>query len=854
MNAGHTTSPAIRLVVIIMLLLTLAVPAGMYFAQNLALRTTSETHHPKRMEMALKTLEKSIQVRHDSFSEISFDALVTGLDECTDDFGKNGTASDFEALQSNLQTLNQHLSALAGGDMEVGNRFLNGKYAVDIDVWLANAKEGLRQHLFSCQDLQSASRWLAGPSGKKVLSEARWAEFERFDPKDKLASKVPVVEFSSGVLSQTDPWKGWPGCIWLKSANSAERQAWYIAPAAGSRWGRALCEQKDMQPDGVDEVAAAVNKSKGLSTNSDDASWLIPDSLDILLADLEHLRIPAGAYYQDLSRSTGHEGNRRKLRSVELDIGYHVQLTIDPSTQRRAQQIARCYTGERRVCRMLGLDADIIGAGRVDGKLVYPGAKQMWEGAAARMTAIVVLDIASGRIEALASAHTDCYRQERDGPGRDKGCPPLWTNPQRRPDSLLNHAVFEAYSPGSTIKPIMASVFLEDNVSGDAIKGEIAKSDSIAFLDRMFCVDRQSALPGSSKLSSSSCDRPLRIQRRVAELGWNLGCSAIPSKDCGQMDLLFGRPSFRKLALEANDLPLRSRPLSRDILLGRALVERPSHSNDDLTPPAGFQLNEHLAINLENAKACAKKRWDRDATQCKAIGNLGALRSEGYGQGQARATPIGVAAMVARISAASQGRSELRFPHLVERIADVNGQSVQTIATQAVGGQAPFARSEGTFVKMEVAQQVLAGMADGARIGTGFNSCISVFGRANCETGRANFAGKTGTTSFNFDGNTLGYISKNECNSRKWSADCDQRPMKWYVAAYNSRNTFTNEKLTGARGYQSYDKVVAVLTERNWYSPGSSFPNRVHGLKADGAVNISAEIGMRVMAGNGVVQ
>jgi len=356
------------------------------------------------MEMALKTLEKSIQARHDAFSAISVEALVTGLDECTNDFGRNGTASDFEALQSNLQSLNQHLTALASGGTEVGNRFLNGNYAVNVDVWLANAKEGLRQHLFSCLDLQSASRWLAGPSGKKVLSEARWAEFERFDPKDKLASKMPVVEFSAGVLSQTDPWKGWPGCIWLKSANPAERQAWYIAPAAGSRWGRALCEQKDMQPDGVDEVSVAVNKSERLSTNSDDASWFIPDSLDILLADLEHLRIPAGAYYQDLSRSTGHEGNRRKLGRVELDIGYHVQLTIDPSTQRRAQQIARCYTGESRVCRILGLDADTIGAGRVEGKLLYPGAKQMWEGAAARMAAIVVLDIASGRIEALARA------------------------------------------------------------------------------------------------------------------------------------------------------------------------------------------------------------------------------------------------------------------------------------------------------------------------------------------------------------------------------------------------------------------------------------------------------------------
>jgi cell division protein FtsI/penicillin-binding protein 2 len=80
-----------------------------------------------------------------------------------------------------------------------------------------------------------------------------------------------------------------------------------------------------------------------------------------------------------------------------------------------------------------------------------------------RMAAVAIIDVASGRIEALAGAMSPCARQEVDGPGRDANCDKRLPYPvQYRPDALLNPAVFHDAMPASTIKPIMAAAFLSD--------------------------------------------------------------------------------------------------------------------------------------------------------------------------------------------------------------------------------------------------------------------------------------------------------------------------------------------------------------------------------------------------------
>lgn len=849
MKPSQTQSPTIRLTGALMLLLTLVIPASLYLAQKAALQKTSATHRPQRMEAALATFEKAIRAGHAQVTSASI--LDDRLSQCAETFSKSGGANGFDSLADYLQTLNRRLAALGGGNSLVGNRLLRWEYSIDSEVWLEEANEGIKHRRFSCSDLLYAARWIAGPSGDKLLADARWTEMQRHRTANTAPPPYPVVTFPASSLAQSDPWKGWPGCIWLRSADSDE--AWYIAPSDGSRWGRVLCEQEKMRPPGVVKVATAVSNSARPPSDRGDSGWIVPESLNVMLADLDALRIPSGEYYQNLTRSLGKDGNRHKFGRVELDIGYHVHLTIDPETQKRAQQIARCYTGDRPTCRLLNLDADTIGAGRVAGTIKLPGAKAMWEGAAARMTAIAVIDVASGRIEALASAHTDCYRQEYDGPGRGRDCPPLWTTPKHRPEGLLNHAVFEDYFPGSTVKPILASVFLEDGDPVDDVQRELAISASTAFLDRMFCVNKDSRLTGRAKIIAPPCDRPARIQKRASDLGWNLGCRETSDRDCAHLDLLFGRPMHRRPAIEPNIGMSRRQPLMRDILLGRTLV-KPDLSDRDENRTSGFHLITNLSFDAASAKACASQRWDPKQPACKGIGSLGPLRSEGYGQGESRATPIGVAAMLGRLVAAAQGRSESLLPHLVVRLADVEGNPVQTIATKLIDGQLPLVRREPINLNAGIAQQVLAGMAMGARSGTGLQTCISVFGSPACLSGRTRFAGKTGTTSFNFDDTDLGRIRQHVCNSHTWGSECNQRPMKWYVAAYNSNEIVGKAKLSPEQESGHYDKVIAVLSERNWYSLKSAYPNRIHGLTNDGAVNISAEIGMRVMAGGQSVE
>ena len=165
-----------------------------------------------------------------------------------------------------------------------------------------------------------------------------------------------------------------------------------------------------------------------------------------------------------------------------------------------------------------------------------------------RMAAIAVIDVASGRIEALAGTLSPCARQEVDGPGRDKACDPRLPYPvQYRPDALLNPAVFHDAMPASTVKPIMAAAFLSDPEVGArwlaaeqaAMKRDAAgarqparqllRSDSARFLDRMFC----------SEKAFADCRRPWQVQAAASAFGWNAGCLDGRS-DCGSATCLRG--------------------------------------------------------------------------------------------------------------------------------------------------------------------------------------------------------------------------------------------------------------------------------------------------------------------------
>ena len=259
--------------------------------------------------------------------------------------------------------------------------------------------------------------------------------------------------------------------------------------------------------------------------------------------------------------------NRITLDGAQVDVGFSVDLTIDPTLQALAQKTAACYTGRQDVCRSLGVHRGEDGDDAIGHHLL--------EHAVVRMAAIAIIDVASGRIEALAGALSPCTRQEYDGPGREANCDTRLPYAVRyRPDQLLNPAVFHDAMPGSVIKPVMAAAFLSNaNVGSrwlaaeraemrtsaqptrDSLRGQLMRSDSARFLDRMFCGDLGFRRLRASLGSPVDGER-IRLERRM--------CRA--DERCGKRDLLFGR----SVAAGASD-DLES--LAEWVPYGRLLVE-----------------------------------------------------------------------------------------------------------------------------------------------------------------------------------------------------------------------------------------------------------------------------------------
>ena len=78
----------------------------------------------------------------------------------------------------------------------------------------------------------------------------------------------------------------------------------------------------------------------------------------------------------------------RTVAERVVDVGFSIDLTIDPALQALAQKTAACYTGRHDVCQALGLR-------RADDKGEPLGAPLL-EGAMVRMAAIAVVDILKG--------------------------------------------------------------------------------------------------------------------------------------------------------------------------------------------------------------------------------------------------------------------------------------------------------------------------------------------------------------------------------------------------------------------------------------------------------------------------
>lgn len=768
-------------------------------------------------------------------------------------------ADPAEELACHLGTINSKLSEMSGDRR--ANRFLAERYVVSVERWIeairttreqpaaqsAMERRDGKHHGVSCRDAWDAARQWAASDGK-LLGRVEWRELSTRSVVAARFAPDQAVRVSSRILEQRNPWGGVPGCIYY---GEADRQGKVMFVTDRRQSNRHACLA--MRPHGTAEkdMTPIVQRSFGDKPTDGGAAPAPPDSLDTILADLDNIRLPWNDLFrayttEESSRrvndeanpvAASHGPNRLVRQKHEVDVGFNVHLTIDPDSQHVVQWMSQCYAGDPGSCRRVGLAGDAKFAELV---------KQMYEQAAVRMAAVALIDVSTGRIEALGSAHTACYGQEFDGPGRNaRLCPDLPTTPRYEPDRLRNHALYTDALPGSIIKPIMATAFLRDpkyrsriaaeRVSADFIRlqDELKGSDSVAFLNRMFCSDKAWA----------DCNRPREVQQAALAFGWNQGCLN-PSFRCGRLNVLFGYPDARRIREDTSRVPLGA-----SIIYGRLLAEPAS-----LKRPADFHLTHDFSFDPRLAAACSRGDYfsgagpNRGWRKCRH-GHLVYLESEGWGQGNARTTAVGAAGMMARLAAAAIGQPSQRLPYLVDRISDAQGRSFDLAAQQfrlADPVTIEIPREDAALIVRGMISHKARGTPVGSRSGTAHAACSRVFDVATCN--RIDWiAGKTGTPPYGNDRLTLKEISQ-KCGSapsreldaserdERWVSCNRERPYKWYVAAFR-----TDDRQSG------FNKAIAVLTERNWYRSGP-LAGKVQSPGDHDEVNVSAELAFRIMA------
>jgi hypothetical protein len=800
-----------------------------------ATRAPPDRYVSVRHVAALETFEQAIVKRDAAPALPDAAAVLRGVPRCEREWGPSWRASRWlpAALRSGATSrAEQVASRLAEFDAAL-HRFStrpNTRVAqtvgLDAARWFAATDKRLGQPIetaayagrrFSlrCADLLDALSALLRADAR-MLEALAWrgteagATVARWRPDQQ-------VEVSERHVMRRNPWNGIPGCIYMGRS--------HFVASPGSVQAR-LCATPAMAGAAAATAPSALAGEPGpADAAGDDTRWMVPPSLRTLLQPLEGLRQPSHALYRLYTDADApgyrHGPNRTVLDGSPVDVGFSVHLTIDPALQALAQKTAACYTGRHDVCRTLGLRR------AEDGAAI---GQRLLEGAMVRMAAVAVVDVASGRIEALAGALSPCARQTFDGPGRDPGCDRRVPYPaQYRPDALLNPAVFQDAMPASTIKPIMAAAFLSDPGAGarwlaaerkamakptaparDSLRGQLMRSDSARFLDRMFCVDT----------SFADCRRPWAVQSQAVAFGWNAGCIDATS-GCGKHDLLFGR------AVDATAEAGVIRPLATPVAYGRLMSEPPrgvGHAMR-LMPPAAF---DPLIVRRCAAGADGARFSEDDWEKCRGAAVVD-MAAEGWGQGHARASALGVAGMMATLAAAANGQAELRRPHLVESVRGV-GEPLELAVSR--WGLAP---PQPVRVPRDAAEVILSGLSYAHRAGTSRTACEQVFDARRCRDFDW-LAGKTGTPSFPSDGvplDELARLCRGAAVDKKPAACSSLRPHKWYVAAYRSDPAH--------RG--PWTKAIAVLTERNWVKA----TGHVHGA-GDHGPNPAAEIAMQIAA------
>ena len=544
-------------------------------------------------------------------------------------------------------------------------------------------------------------------------------------------SKAPPHQQHAG---RANPWRGVPGCITIMAASGSKH---WIVPVDDDITNH--CGPTDSP---IIKIAP---------------QYAIPPGFDTIQLALDAIRKPPGATTA-LNVASG-AANVLPLSHAGRTVaqGQHVHLTLHADTQRSAQAIADCMTGDAKICTTVKLD-------------IAPWQTH-YEGAPVRMIGLLVMDAYTGKIEALGSSMSPCYRVQHSSTDAQGGCLTLPTPPARRPHRLTNRALYAEAMPASLVKPVLALALLRaplpQRPSDTQLRDMLRRSDSEAFLDALFCKSHGYA----------DCGHIARAVSAARDLAWNQGCHVVGEKKstCARLHLY-------------NTAHIKS----SSVIQGGRIFYQP------VTTFNGAQWQTVSATYpAALARECAERQWHRcDGAQ------FASLSAEAWGQGNALATPTGVAAMFSRLAVAansSDTKAAPALPHLIDGAPDTDTGVTPSIHPQH-------------------AQVILDGLAQTHRAGgTAHSACIPVFGHASHCNQIDWIHGKTGTPVFAHERYTaqtrvtychtlaaqLAAHQGSEAKRRLAAlhSHCAMSPYKWYAALVKHGNQA---------------KVVVVLVERNY--------------------------------------
>lgn len=767
-----------------------------------------------------------------------------------------------QPFNDNIKRINQSLSGL------YQQKRLANRYQLQTDsLWQQACEQNVSE-----EALGFALRTLANPDR---LLQLQWLEQL---PNRKNMDTTSVARLPANWLTQTNPWYGLAGCVYLPAAKSPTNPTGFVYVDNRSRIDddssandplTLLCNHPKLMPaqvtatlpNATDRVATAtaqagangtivtqtVNQAKEVLQNLKQQPITDPRyQIQSSLATNTALPVNLATMYSGLANIHSSQFDRQLLdayqsyqqqqdkrtwwqkltappmNTIDIDgsdvkIGYNMALTLDPNVQNRAQHVADCVTNSPNAT----VDCDTVLSPSLQNI-----ANQMHESALVRSIGIAVIDVNTQGVLALASSDSDCYRVDNgDTMLSPKGCPTLWQKDWSK-QNLMNHALYQAVYPGSTVKTVQALGLVRANPrfknpatpEAQYLKQVMASSSTEKVANFLFCQSTTSAIT-LQRDAQGTCRGIAEFKKASNDMGWSVNCEATAnqgkgSANCGFKDLLFGKPYNR-------DPMIQSRYFSGVLL---------TDGKQDFSPK---QLN----FSANQVASCVQGNGGRMNGACRRGGDdLNAVMNQVFGAGSARSTVLGTANSFANLLIADNGVKNRRGVHLVHDLWGVNQIPLRPKAWRGeVGGMAAIqagdrlgatpvaiSQSDARATLHLLSGTLLPGTGLGGGNGTAYSACQQAIG--DCGWTRGVVIGKTGTPGFNYPTRSNGRIVytpnvtmrmiADQCNNAdirsgkaKPSVTCYSRPYKWFVYGIKGQNG-------------QWDKAVAVLVERNWTKAG----------------------------------